>query len=86
MLEGGSGKAIYDMPAEGMGIREIARRLDVSRATVRKYLRAETIPMAKPRGPQGSKLAPWAAYIVRRVRGQHVENCAVLCDELRQRG
>lgn len=85
MRGGGGGKAIYDMRAEGVGIREIARRLDVSRATVRKYLRA-TIPMAKPRGPRESKLPTWAAYIVRRVREQHVENCAVLYDELRQRG
>lgn len=86
MLGGGKVKAIYDLQAKGVGIREIARRLDVTRATVRKYLRSETIPVAKPRPPRVSKLAPWAEYIVRRVRVDGVENCSVLLEELRAQG
>lgn len=86
MLGGGKMKAIYDLRAEGVGIREIARRLDLTRVTVRKYLRSETIPVAKPRPLRVSKLAPWAEYIVRRVRVDGVDNCSVLLDELRERG
>lgn len=86
MLGGGKMKAIYDLRAEGVGIREIARRLDLTRATVRKYLRSGTIPVAKPRPPRVSKLAPWAEYIVRRVRVDGVDNCSVLLEELGDRG
>jgi len=38
-------KAIYDLRAEGAGILAIARRLALSRATVRKYVRRETVPV-----------------------------------------
>lgn len=79
-------KAIYDLRADGVGIREIARRLELTRVTVRKYLRSETIPTPKPRPARASKLAPWAEYIVWRVRDKHVDNCSVLLEELRARG
>lgn len=56
----------------GMSIREIARELNVSRNTVRKYLRGEAVkppdagPVGRPR-----KLAPYEDWIRRRVEGAH---------------
>lgn len=86
MLGGGKVKAIYDLRAAGHGVREIARRLDLSRVTVRKYLRSESIPVAKERPPRTSKIEPLAEYIVRRVQVDGVDNCTVLLQELRARG
>ena len=42
---------------QGKSIREIARLLDLSRNTVRRYLRSEGLPSYE-RGAQPSKLRP----------------------------
>ena len=49
---------IYELHGQGQSIRAIARMLGLSRNSVRKYLRAEEIPQAKPRLPRASKLDP----------------------------
>lgn len=58
------------MSRRGMGIRAIARELDISRNTVRKYLRGEAKQVVPSQGPgRPRKLAPYEDWIRRRVEG-----------------
>ena len=59
MLRGGQVRTMYELKGKGQSIRGMARELRISRNTVRKYLRAEEIPKAKPRPRRGSKLDPY---------------------------
>jgi Helix-turn-helix domain len=52
---------------QGKSIREIARLLEVSRNTVRRYLRSEGLPCYE-RGVQPSKLDPYKQYLQERVK------------------
>src|SRR5215471_14955588 len=52
---------------QGKSVREIARLLDISRNTVRRYLRSEGLPRYE-RGAQPSKLDPYKQYIHERVK------------------
>jgi transposase len=53
---------------QGLGIRAIARELDISRNTVRSYLRGEAITTPKRRGPgRPSMLEPYREWLRRRV-------------------
>ena len=78
-------KGLYELKGEGESIRGIAERLGVSRNTVRKYLRSEEVPKAKPRPERGSKLDPHRDYL-REQLAAGVDNCVVLLRELRKRG
>ncbi len=44
--------------AQGLSVREIARRTGHSRNTVEKYLRAPEAPRYSPRPPVAGKLTP----------------------------
>ena len=59
--------------------------MDISRNTVRKYLRSPEVPQAKPRPRRGSRLDPYAGYIDRRLP-EGLENCVALLRELRSQG
>jgi transposase len=85
MLTGGSVKQIYELHGAGLSIRGIAERLELSRNTVRKYLREPGVPVAKPRPKRPSKLDPCRAYLEERI-GAGLLNTAVLLRELRARG
>src|ERR1700756_2710102 len=52
---------------QGKSIREIARMLDVSRNTVRRYLRSEGLPRYE-REARPSKLDPFRQYLEERVK------------------
>src|ERR1700756_5386930 len=52
---------------QGEGIREIARMLDLSRNTVRHYLRSEGLPRYQ-RESRPSKLDPYKQYLDERVK------------------
>ncbi len=52
---------------QGKSIREIARMLDVSRNTVRRYLRGKGFPRYE-REARASKLDPFKQYIEERVK------------------
>ena len=54
MLKVAEVKEIYELKGEGHGIREIARELDISRNTVRRYLNSPEAMRPKPRPPRGS--------------------------------
>ena len=57
MLGGSVVKELLELHGQRRSIREIARTLQVSRNTVRKYLRAPGLPTAKPRPRRPSKFA-----------------------------
>ena len=52
-------KEIYELKGAGSSIREIARELDVSRNTVRKYLKSPEAMRPKPRKRRASQLDPY---------------------------
>ena len=85
MLRGGKVRVMYDLQGQGQSIRGIARELGISRNTVRKYLRANEIPKAKPRPRRGSKLDPYKEYLEERL-SHGVDNCIVLLREIREQG
>ena len=70
-------KEIYELKGAGRSIREIARELDVSRNTVRRYLKSPEAMRPKARPPRGSKLDPHLEYIDLRM-AEGLENCRVL--------
>ena len=78
-------KQIYEMRGAGHSTREIARELDVSRNTVRRYLKSPEAMRPKARPPRGSNLDPYTEHIDRRL-GDGLENCVVLLRELRDLG
>ncbi|WP_028231669.1 helix-turn-helix domain-containing protein, partial [Paraburkholderia mimosarum] len=51
----------------GMGVREIARQLGISRNTARRYLRDEQAGHYKQREPRATKLEPFKSYVLERV-------------------
>ena len=64
------------MKGAGRSIRGIAQELDVSRNTVRRYLKSPEAMRPRPRPPRGSKLDPYAEHIDRRM-AEGLENCRV---------
>ena len=81
MLKVGQVKEIYEMKGAGHSIREIARELEVSRNTVRRYLQSPEAMRSKARPPRGSKLDSYTEYIDGRM-AEGLENCVVLHREL----
>jgi transposase len=78
---------IRRLRAEGLSITEIARRLGRDRKTVRVTLQRGGPPRGGRRGGRTKfeKLQAHRGYLERRL-GEGVFNCAVLFDELRERG
>ena len=74
LLKVGQVKEIYELKGAGRSIREIARELDVSRNTVRRYLKSPEAMRPKARPPRGSKLDPHLEYIDLRM-AEGLENC-----------
>src|SRR6266851_3462811 len=72
---------------QGKSIREIARMLEVSRNTVRRYLRVEGLPRYE-REARPSKLDPYQHYIDERVKAAAPDwiPATVLLRELRALG
>jgi transposase len=85
MLGGRSVQQLYALQGQGLSVRAIARTLGISRNSVRKYLRADTIPKPRPRPKRGSQLAPYVGHVQQRL-AEGVENCVVLLRELRAQG
>jgi len=70
---------------QGKSIREIARMLEVSRNTVRRYLRTEGLPRYQ-REARGSKLdayKPASRWQDRKALGRRLEEGRLLCFALR---
>ena len=78
-------KEIYEMKGAGRSIRGIAQELDVSRNTVRRYLKSPEAMRPRPRPLRGSKLDPYTDYVDRRM-SEGLDNCVVLHRELKAQG
>jgi len=85
VLGGVTVKQLIELSGQHLSIRAIARRLDISRNTVRKYLRSPGLPVAKPRPRRPSKVDPFRDHVRRRLAAG-VENCVILLRELRAQG
>lgn len=73
---------------QGLGVREIARQLGLSRNTVRKYLRSQEVPLYPKRSRRPSKLDPHSDYIRERLEAAkpHWIPSSVLHREICERG
>lgn len=85
MLKGGQVLEIHELFAQGLSIREIARRSGLSRNTVSKALQHRGVWKYKPRPRVGSKLDPFKPYLRDRV-AIGVTNCIRLFGELQAQG
>ncbi len=85
MLGGGKVRRVYELHGQGQSIRAIAGELGISRNTVRKYLRSETVPREKSRPGRESKLTPYLEHVQARL-AEGVTNCVVLLREIRALG
>jgi transposase len=71
--------------AQGVPLSEIARRTDLDRKTVRRYVQAEACPLRTPRPPVCPSLAPYAAYLRERWSAG-CQAAAQLYQEIRAQG
>lgn len=85
MLGGRQVRQIIELNAEGHSISSIARTLDLSRNTVKKYLNDPALPVAKPRPGRSSKLDPYSPYLDGRIK-QGILSAVVLFREVQARG
>ena len=74
---------IQKLHHDGLSVSEIARRLDMDRKTVRKYLKQA--PTRYERQPKSWKVDPWRSYLRERWE-QGVENASRLFVEIQKRG
>lgn len=73
---------------QGLGIREMARRLGCSRNTVRRYLQEPQAGSYGPRTARPTKLGPFESYVQERIAAAHPDwiPASVLLRELRAQG
>lgn len=87
MLSLGNVFMIHQLHQDGVSIAEIARRLNMDRKTVRKYIRSGLEPPRyKPRESRGSLLDPFKPYLEARVADQPGLSARRLLREIRQNG
>ncbi len=75
---------IHELSAQGKSIHAIAREVGIARNTVRRYLRGK--PEAVPRPKRGSVLDPYKPQIQRWMQEDHLYNCEVMLERLREQG
>lgn len=78
-------EAVRTLHQQGFGIREIARRLQICRATVWRFVRAEAFPEKSKPPQRRSLLDPYRSYILMRWQ-EGCWNSVQLYDELKARG
>jgi transposase len=77
---------IHDLNTQGKNVQEIAQELDISRTTVRKYLKHPESVIPKPRPPRPSKLDPFKEQITTWVMEDHCTKCEVIFERLQKLG
>ncbi len=78
-------EAVRRLQAEGVGLREIGRRLHLARKTVRRFAHADSFPARQPRSRRPTLLTPYEPYL----RHRWAEGChtaTILWQEVRARG
>jgi len=86
MLRSPTVNTIHDLAAQGKSIQSIAHSLNISRTTVRKYLRnpGAVIPKARPRRP--SKLDAFKEQIRTWVLEDHCSKCELIFVRIQEKG
>jgi transposase len=84
MLRSRTVNELRKLAAEGCSIRQICQRLDLSRNTVRKYLRSN--PVAAPRPVRASRLDPYKDLVRAWVTDDRMLNCVTMLERLRPLG
>ena len=59
-------KAVRALQQQGFSLREISRRLKISRGTVRRFVRAESYPERSKPSQKASLLDPYKPYLLKR--------------------
>jgi transposase len=78
---------VKTLQAEGLKPIEIVRRTGLSRLTVRKYLRLETLPQKRgPKPPHARVANPYREYIVERLQAADPPSTTELFHELQAKG
>lgn len=86
MLRSQTVLSIHNLHIEGKSVQEIAQELEISRTTVRKYLKNPEAVIRKPRPPRPSKLDPFKEQIEKWVTEDHCTNCEVMLVRLQKQG
>jgi len=77
---------IVSLHKQGLSIKAIARKLGLSRNTVRAALRRDGPPERAPQSRPPSKLEPYKDYLVARLAEFPELSCEALLDEVRELG
>ncbi len=85
MLGSGSIIMLHELKAKGKSIRAISRETGLSRNTVRKYLRSDSIPEKKPHPKRGSKLDLYKDTIQQMINAG-IFNCEVIYERIKDEG
>ena len=75
MLRSQTVNTIHDLNTQEKSVQEIAQELNISRTTVRKYLKHPEAVIRKPRPSRPSKLDPYKEHIQKWVTEDHCTNC-----------
>ncbi len=87
MLNAGELFVILDLHRQGMTISAIARKLDLDRKTVRKYIaRGLEPPVYGPRAPRPTRVEPYLPFLSDRIRTFPALSGSRLLREIRQLG
>lgn len=86
MLRSLTVNTIHDLAAQGKSIQSIAHSLNISRTTVRKYLRNPSAVIPKARPPRPSKLDSFKEQIRKWVREDHCSNCELIFVRIQEKG
>jgi transposase len=86
MLRSQTVLTIHDYHTQGKSVQEIAQELDISRTTVRKYLKHPEAVIRKPHPKRSSKLDPFKEQIQKWVTEDHCTNCEVIFVRLQKMG
>jgi len=79
-------KSRQDLNAQEKTVQEIAQELNISRTTVRTYLRHPEAVIPKPRPPRPSKLDPFKEQIKKWVMEDHCTNGEVIFERVQKMG
>src|SRR5215470_5482817 len=86
MLRSQTVLTIHDYHTQGKSVQEIAQVLDISRTTVRKYLKHPEAVIRTPRPKRPSKLDAYKEQIQKWVMEDHCTTCEVIFVRLQKMG
>ena len=80
MLRSRTVNTVRELASKGLSIRQISKELELSRNTVRKYLRSNPVPAV--RAARSSKLDPYKDQIRSWVQDDHLLDCLTMLERL----